>query len=153
MADGGGVGASLGSLGGASAALDDPFLGSTMGSVSVIPGLTADPSVGGGIGDPFGGNTMGSGGSWLDRNWGDIKKGLGAAQSAAKSAGDVNKSQKTDPMKLGNPGQSQAYRGQGQNLNQLVQLLLQRQNSLFPGGGGSSGQPMPPPRTQGLLGF
>jgi hypothetical protein len=82
----------------------------------------------------------------------DANKLASALQGAGKSVGDVNKSQGIGPPKLGNPGQSQAIRGQGPSLNQLVQLLLQRQQGLYPGGG-SSGQPQPASRTTGLLGF
>jgi hypothetical protein len=145
---GGGAASALGSAG----EIGDPFGGNTMAATPAFSGtLTADPLKGTGeIGDPFGGNTMNS--SWWDRNKGDITKGIGAAQGALKGAGDVNKSTAEGAPKLGNPGQSQAIRGQGPNLNQLVQMLLQRQQGLYPGGG-SSGQPQPAPRQAGLLGF
>jgi hypothetical protein len=86
--------------------------------------------------------------------WGSMS-GIGSALSgAAKSAtGSPGQSQTPKPAQFNMP---QARLGQAQHgvgLQQLIQMLQQRDAQYFPTGGQVGAQPVQIPRTLGLLGF
>lgn len=93
-----------------------------------------------------------TGGSWIDRNITPaLEKLPEALKGLGKSQADAAKAQADSAQKMQQIQAAASHQGQPGSLNELVGLLLKRQEALQ--GGVQSGQPVPAGNRLGLLGF
>lgn len=88
--------------------------------------------------------------------WGDIKAGLSKLPDALKGlkgGADASKKDDAAAARMQQIQAAAAHQAQGGHLGELVNLLMQRQNKYWEGSQPGQGQPVPPQRQAGLLGF